>query len=174
MYTLGSLTASNYQLKAQPYGEISPFCATAAHFQMDNHPLHLRVFYLYFNSQIYETTRSFSETKHTFISHFKYHLNFCWYWMIIKFAGTIVLFSYTYMDQQIQHWHIMNDCYSKHCCHCNMLADAKTQPRCHVSHLNLRGGVLLLPCHPGQRIFLALSRIPPHEEKVLGQRKSYK
>lgn len=52
-----------------------------------------------------------------------------------------------------------------------MVADAKTQQRSYTSHLTLRGGVLLLLCHPGQRILLALSRIPPHEEKVLSQRK---
>lgn len=41
----------------------------------------------------------------------------------------------------------------------------------HIPYLTLRGGVLLLPRHPDQQILLALSRIPPHEEKVLSQRK---
>jgi len=56
VYTLGSLTASNYQLTAHPYGEVSLFCAKAAHFQMHDQPLHLWIFDLYFNSKIYETT----------------------------------------------------------------------------------------------------------------------
>ena len=51
--------------------------------------------------------------------------------MIIKFAGTL-FFSCTYIDQQIQYWHITNDCYSKHCCHCNMVADAKTAEIPHI------------------------------------------
>lgn len=74
------------------------------------------------------------------------------------------------MDQQIQHRHI-NGCYSKHCCHGDTTADAETQQRSHIPHLTLGGGLLLSPCHPGQRILLALSRIPLHEEKALGQGK---
>lgn len=67
MYTLGSLTASNYQLTAHPYHEVSVFCAKAAHVQMDNLPTRLWMPYLYFNAKLYEIkAKPCSQAKHIF------------------------------------------------------------------------------------------------------------
>lgn len=74
-----------------------------------------------------------------------------------KICRTYTFQLYMYVDQQIQYWHIMKDCNSKHCCHCHIVADTKTQQRSQISHLTLREGVLLLLCHPGQQILLALA-----------------
>lgn len=158
MYTLGSLTASNYQLTAHPYRKVSLFCAKAAHVQMDNLPTHLRMSYLYFNSRLYEIkAKPFSKAKHIFFS-LKLLLRLGDYKACRKY--TFQLYTHSSANPT---WAYCECLGLKHCCHCNTAADAKT----------LQGGTQLLLRHSGQQILLALSRIPPREGNELRE-KSYK
>lgn len=149
MYTLGSLTASNYQLTAHPYHEVSVFCAKAAHIQMDNLPTRLWMSYLYLNSKLYEIkAKPCSQAKHIF-----FPLK-----LLLRLGDYQACRRYTFQEvhtaQQIPRGHTVG---LKRCCHCSMAADAQT----------LQGGVWLLPRCSGQQILLARSRIPPREGNEL-------